>query len=67
MARKFLFLACSVGGRVYELEAGDRADMLFWLQTLQKKRKEYSVRKTQLSKERFGNVPGSQVSFQVIF
>ena len=37
-----LLLHCSSGSRTYQLEAPDKNAMMFWLQELQTKRREFS-------------------------
>ena len=41
-------------GKDFILDAGSRTKMMFWLQTLQNKRREYSLKRVKLSPDRIG-------------
>ena len=46
-----LFCRSDGDGRTYHLEAKDRPTMMYWLQELQKKRRQHSKKRTALSQE----------------
>ena len=48
-----LFLLRS-DGKDFVLDAGTRTNMMFWLQSLQNKRREYSLKRVKLSTDRIG-------------